>query len=136
MLLLEGWARDGLTDEQIAKNIGIGVRTLYEWRNKYPPILQTLKKSKDIVDREVENALFKRATGYDCTEETKERQYNKETGKFELIVTKTVRKHIPPETAAAIFWLKNRRPEQWREKRQEIASGNDDGVEIINDAPG
>lgn len=46
LLLLEGWARDGLTDEQIAKNIGIGERTLYEWKEKYPQISQSLKKAK------------------------------------------------------------------------------------------
>ena len=57
LLLLEGWARDGLTDEQIAKNIGIGERTLYEWKEKYPQISQSLKKGKEVVDYEVENAL-------------------------------------------------------------------------------
>lgn len=67
LLLLEGWARDGLTDEQIAKNIGIGERTLYEWKEKYPQISQSLKKGKEVVDYEVENALLSSALGGNTT---------------------------------------------------------------------
>ena len=56
LLKIEGWARDGLTDEQIAKNMGISRSTLNEWKNKYSDILDTLKKGKEVVDLEVENA--------------------------------------------------------------------------------
>ena len=65
LLLLEGWARDGLTDEQIAHNIGISRGTLYDWKKAYPDISNALKRGKDVVDIEVENALLKRAMGYD-----------------------------------------------------------------------
>lgn len=58
---LEGWARDGLTDEQIAHNMGIGLTTLKEWKKKHPPIASALKKGKEVVDYEVENALLKAA---------------------------------------------------------------------------
>ena len=61
LLLLEGWARDGLTDEQLAEKMGIGARTLYDWKLKYPQISQALKKGKEVVDIQVENALLKRA---------------------------------------------------------------------------
>ena len=64
LLLLEGWARDGLTDEQIAHNMGISRSTLNQWKEKYPDISDTLKKGKEVVDRQVENALLKRALGY------------------------------------------------------------------------
>ena len=57
LILLEGWARDGLTDEQIAHNIGINRDTLYTWKKKYPDFADTLKKTKEVVDRQVENAL-------------------------------------------------------------------------------
>ncbi len=73
LLLLEGWARDGLTDDQIAQNCGCGVRTLYEWKEKYPQISQALKKGKEVVDIQVENALLKRALGYEYDEVTCER---------------------------------------------------------------
>lgn len=73
LLLISAWARDGLTDEQIAHNMGVNVRTLYEYKNKYPQISQSLKKGKEVVDIEVENALLKRAMGYVSTEVIKER---------------------------------------------------------------
>ncbi len=86
LILLQGWARDGLTDAQIAHNCNISVKTLYEWKNKYSEISDALKKGKEFVDYEVENALLKRAKQGDVT--------------------------------AQIFWLKNRRPEKWRDKVQ------------------
>lgn len=73
LILVEGWARDGLTDEQIAKNLGIGIRTLYEYKEKYPQFSQSLKKGKEVIDIEVENALLRRALGYRYTETAKEK---------------------------------------------------------------
>ncbi|MFR2132353.1 helix-turn-helix domain-containing protein [Ruminococcus sp.] len=87
LLLLEGWARDGLTDEQITKNIGITVSTFYDWKKKYSEISESLKKGKEVVDYEVENALLSSALG--------------------------------GNTTAQIFWLKNRRPDKWRDKQKE-----------------
>lgn len=67
LILLEGWARDGLTDEQIAKNVGISRKTLYEWKSKYGDICTALKKGKEVIDFEVENALLKNALKGDTT---------------------------------------------------------------------
>ena len=86
LILLEGWARDGLTNEQIANNIGINVKTLYDWKNKQSNISNALKKGKEVVDFEVENALYKSA--------------------------------ISGNVTAQIFWLKNRKPDVWREKQE------------------
>lgn len=61
LILLEGWAREGLTEEQISKNMGVSVKTLYNWKTDNLPILQALKKGKEVVDFEVENALLKNA---------------------------------------------------------------------------
>ena len=108
LIRLEGWARDGLTDEQIAHNMGIATKTLYDYKNRYSNISESLKKGKEVVDLEVENALFKRAMGYKYTETTKENG----------IVTKEVIKDMAPDTTAQIFWLKNRKPAQWREKQE------------------
>lgn len=107
LVILEGWARDGLTDEQIAENMGISVRTLYRWKLLYCQICQALKKGKDAADREIENALFKRAKGYDFTET----RVKKKGGVIVEEITTT--KHIPGDTTAQIFWLKNRKPEYW-----------------------
>ena len=113
LTLLEGWARDGLTDEQIAGNIGINTSTLYDWKNKFPKISEALKKGKEVVDIQVENALLKRALGYEF-QETRVEKSDKDGTK----IIQTL-KHIPADTTAQIFWLKNRRPDKWRDKPAE-----------------
>lgn len=124
LLLVEAWARNGLTDEQIAKNLNIAYSTFKEYKNKYSAFSATLKKGKEIVDYEVENALLKRALGYKYDEVTKELIEDKETGKSELKVTKIVTKEVIPDTTAQIFWLKNRKPEEWRDKKEVKHDGN------------
>ena len=228
LLKLEGWARDGLTDEQIADNMGICRDTLIQWKKKYSDISDTLKRGKEVIDRQVENALLKRALGYKYTEVTKERiidtgqkkrhggeselterewefaikyfgenccycgkhmdkptkdhikplnkggklsrenvipccpscnsskkdneimswyqsqpfydktrmakivdyvQFVLSLGDFlneeigELVVTKEVTKEVVPDTTAQIFWLKNRKPNEWRDKKDIEHSG-------------
>ena len=112
LIKIEGWARDGLTDEQIAHNIGIRRETLYVWKNKYPNISNALKKGKEVIDRQVENALLKRALGYEY-EEVKQIIEKDEKGKDRKRIEKTV-KQVIPDTTAQIFWLKNRKPHEWR----------------------
>lgn len=124
LILVEGWARNGLTDEQIAKNLGIGYSTLKEYKNKYPAFLAALKKGKEVIDFEVENALLKRALGYKYKEVTKELVRDPETKQEELKVTKEVIKEVAPDTTAQIFWLKNRKPQEWRDKQDIEHSGN------------
>ena len=111
--LIEGWARDGLTDEQIADNMGINVATIYRYKKKYSEFCESLKKGKEVVDRQVENALLKRALGYDY-EETKVTMTDK--GSKSKRIERTT-KHAQPDTTAQIFWLKNRKPEEWRDKK-------------------
>ena len=115
LILLEGWARDGLTDEQIAQNMGIRTSTLYDWKKKYSEISESLKKGKEVVDTQVENALLKRALGYRYEEVTKE--VNEDTQCLET--TKVVTKEVQPDVTAQIFWLKNRRSDKWRDKQKE-----------------
>lgn len=120
LLKIEGWARDGLTEEQIAENMGVTRETLRVWKNKYSVISATLKRGKEVVDRQVENALLQRALGYEYTETT--REYIPELG--EMHVTKEVTKQVAPDTTAQIFWLKNRKPQEWRDKRDVDLSGS------------
>lgn len=117
LLRLQAWARNGLTDEQIAHNMGISVRTLGNWKNAYIPIMQALKRGKEVVDIEVENALLQRARGYDYEEVTRELRYDKDTETERMVVVKRVKKHMAPDVTAIIFWLKNRLPEDWRDKK-------------------
>ncbi|MDO5549409.1 MAG: helix-turn-helix domain-containing protein [Eubacteriales bacterium] len=116
LILLEGWARDGLSKEQIAHNIGINVKTLYDWEQKYPPICNAIKKGKEVVAYEVENALYKRALGFEAEEVTTEVRKDAKGNTIEKHV-KRVKKQVAPDTGAAIFLLKNLRPDMWREKQ-------------------
>lgn len=135
LILVEGWARDGLTELQIAHNLGISKATMEKYKKEHSDFLYSLKKGKEVVDFEVENALLKRALGYEYEEITKERIVRKdEHGKiltdihgfptYKMVVTKTVKKQVAPDTTAQIFWLKNRKPEQWRDKQNVEHSGN------------
>lgn len=100
ILLLQGWARNGLTNEQIASNMNIVVSTLWEWRKKSPKISNALKIGKDEADIQVENALYKAA--------------------------------LEGNTTAMIFWLKNRRSKEWRDKiQQEITT--ESAVKLVID---
>lgn len=124
LLKLEAWARDGLTDEQIAHNMGITRKTIGEWKNQYSCIRDALKKGKEVVDIEVENALHKRALGYTAkvkkTFKVRISEFDKITGKkireYEELQTGIDEVHIPADTTAQIFWLKNRKPDKWRDK--------------------
>jgi hypothetical protein len=101
---------EGATDQELADFFKVGVRTLYRWKNNYPEFRQALKVSKDQADDRVERSLYERATGYE-RDEIDIRVVNGE------IVKTPIRKFYPPDTTAAIFWLKNRKPAQWRDKQ-------------------
>lgn len=99
LILLEGWARDGLTDEQIAHNMGIATGTLYSWKKSHVEICEALKKGKEVVDFQVENALVQAALDGNVT--------------------------------AQIFWLKNRRPDKFRDKPETSGSGGKESGVIL-----
>ena len=118
LLQLEGWARDGLTDEQMAQNIGCRRETLYDWKKKHPNISNALKRGKEVVDRQVENALLKSALGFHYVEDSLAND-----GRI-----KQLKKFQQPSTTAQIFWLKNRKPNDWRDKHQ---VGMDVNVQVV-----
>lgn len=132
LILLQGWAREGLTDEQIADKIGVSRSTLYEWKKKYSDISDTLKRGKAVVDYQVENALLKRALGFKYKEVVKGLKKNSETGETELTVVREVIKEALPDTTAQIFWLKNRCPDKWRDKTEDINDNKSDNEIKIN----
>lgn len=102
-------AEAGKTDKQMAEAIGISERAFYYWKTRNEGFVQALKNAKDIPDDMVETALFSRAIGYN-------REIKKEAISFGKKVTWTETMHLPPDVVACIFWLKNRRPQQWRDK--------------------
>lgn len=105
----EKLARLGAIDTEIADFFGIVVSTLFEWKAKYPKFSEALKSGKEMADTAVKQALYRRAVGYSHPED-KIFNHNGEP----LVVPTT--KHYPPDATSCIFWLKNRDPENWREK--------------------
>lgn len=131
LTLIENWARDGLTDEQIAYNMGIAYSTFREWLKKFSAISAVLKKGKEVVDAQVESALYRKAIGFKETVKkpikVKRIIYDderKKIGEHEEVVTVNEEIYIPPDTTAQIFWLKNRRPEKWRDKQNLEINGS------------
>lgn len=127
LLKIGAWARDGLSNEQIAHNMGISRKTLQEWANRYGDIRDKLKKEKAVADIKVENALHKRAVGYNQKVlrhvKVKKIKYDENTGRkvreSEELVAVEDEVHIPADVTAQIFWLKHRKPEVWNEPKQE-----------------
>lgn len=146
---LQSWARDGLTDDQIASNVGCSRSTLNEWKKRYSDISDALKKGKTVVNVEVENALLKKALGttvkttqfkmVKIDKDVLQAKRNQFANAYKLDhpdktrreimiatalavptyeripVVETVQE-IAPDTSAAIFWLKNRLPEKYRDQ--------------------
>lgn len=113
-------AKEGATDQELADYFGVDVRTLYRWKNASPEFRQAIKSAKDAADDRIERSLFERALGYE-RDEVDIRVVGGE------IVKTPVRKFYPPDTTAAIFWLKNRRPTDWREKTETAVTGANGG---------
>lgn len=118
LLLLRGWARNGLTDKEIAHNCGVTTTTLYNWKANHVEIFEALKEGKEVVDLLVENALLKRALGYTYEEKAYERKQINEEGDMDMVLARTVTKEVLPDVTAQIFWLKNRKRDSWRDNER------------------
>lgn len=124
---IEAWKRDGLTDEQICKNLGIVKDTFYKYKEKYTDFSDALKKGKEVADIEVENALFKRAIGYKYKEVIKE---VKEIDGKKSTYIKEVTKEMAGDVGAQIFWLKNRKSSKWKDKQDIDIEDNNVSITI------
>lgn len=141
LLRLGAWARDGLTQAEIAHNCGCSLSTLKEWMKKYPAISEALSRAREVADIIVENALFKSAQGYTVelkkTFKLKEVKYDPATGRKtaerEYLETGIEEVHIPANEKAQEFWLKNRKPDVWKDKQAEADRDGADVVEVIFD---
>lgn len=127
LIEIEAWKRDGLTDEQIFKNLGISKDTFYKYKDKYTDFSDALKKGKEVADIEVENALFKRAIGYKYKEVIKE---VKEIDGKKSTYVKEVVKEMPGDVGAQIFWLKNRKSNKWKDKQDIDIQDNNVSITI------
>lgn len=110
--LAENYALLGATDAEMADFFGVSEQTLNTWKKKYPAFLESLKKGKAVADANVASRLYNRAIGYDAKATKFATNEGKITDRVEYI------EHYPPDTTAAIFWLKNRQPDKWRDKKE------------------
>lgn len=116
--MIEGWARNGMSNKQIALNLGVGESTFQRHLRDYQELKDALRNGREDAEIIVENALFKRACGYNYVEATKERQkvydeYGDWTGKYEMVSTKRVLKHVQGDVNAQTYWLEHRAPHRW-----------------------
>ena len=116
---------NGATDIELADEFDVSVRTLYSWRARHPEFLQALKTSKEIADERVVRSLYQRATGFehDAVKVSFDKEGNPQYAPY--------REYVVPDTTAGIFWLKNRRSQEWRDKIDHELSGKDGGPLIV-----
>lgn len=113
----EKLCRLGATDWEVADFFEVNIATVYRWKNEYEEFCDALKSGKVASDERVERSLYSRALGYEHDEV--------DIRVIDGVIVKTpIRKFYPPDTTAAIFWLKNRRPEKWRDKQEVEQTGN------------
>ena len=115
----------GATDAQLADFFEVSETTINNWKNQFPEFLESVKSGKKIADAQVASSLFGRATGAEWTEDTaikvKKVTYTengKRSAEVEEVVTVPVRCSAPPDTTACIFWLKNRKADEWRDRAE------------------
>ena len=119
-------AEIGAIDAEIARFFEVSESTLNLWKDEYPELSESLKEGKNLADSKVQKSLFQRATaGYE-QKAVKIFQYEGQTFEHEYI------ERFPPSDTACIFWLKNRRKEEWRDKQEHELSGNLDLVTTVN----
>lgn len=109
--LAYNYALLGVTDKQLAEFFDVSEVTINEWKKVHPSFLKSLRDGKSTADAQVARSLFKRALGFSVSEEKQENGTNGSK-------TTTTIKEVAPDTTAAIFWLKNRQPEIWRDKKE------------------
>lgn len=119
----------GATDSDLADFFGVSDRTIYRWAAKYDEFCQSLKAGKELADDRVERSLYHKAVGYTFDSE-KVFQFQGQ------IVRAETKEHVSPDTTAMIFWLKNRRKEQWRDRQEHELTGKDGGpIETVDLSP-
>lgn len=131
LLQIRGWARDGYTDKQIASNIGIAEHTFCDWKNRFPEIMSALKDGRRPVIEELEDALYKGATGYDVEEKIEEITVAPD-GTQQKHIRKTTR-HIPIMPSLLIFALKNLKRGKFRDNPVDVEGQVVEPVKVIID---
>lgn len=132
--LLEG----GATIKDVAKGIGVSYSCMRKYLamgengdERYKTLAESFAEAQAVADKQVENALFRRACGYDYKEHTYERKKD-ENGDMVMVLTKTVVKHLPPDPTTVMFWLTNRMPEKYKYRStKETMEADQEGCGIV-----
>lgn len=132
---VKAYCRNGADNRGICKRLGIGLSTFKRIQKENPEFNELLKEGKDEADLKVESALYRRALGYSVEETVTEVKVG-EDGSAQTTVVKKVKKHIAGDTTAQIFWLKNRKPNYWRDKQDINVTGDDwvQGLKTLTDS--
>lgn len=106
------WCEAGYTDREVADSLGINITTIWKWQKAHPEFAKAMIRGKEIADVHVEQALYKRALGYSHP------AVKIAVSALGQVTEVPYTEHYPPDTVACIFWLKNRKPAEWRDKRE------------------
>lgn len=138
LAVLQAWARAGLSDEKIAKHIGISRSTLNDWKKKHGKIREALSTGKEYANRQVENSLYKMTQGGKVQvrkafklKRVKYDSCGKKVEEEEYLDTCEEDQYIEPDIKAIIFWLKNKMPEEWKEKITENDAGEENQERMV-----
>ena len=126
--VIRGWARRGLTLDDIAHNLSISRATLLRYKKNHEELKSAIEEGKEEADIRVENALYRRATGYFTTEQ-KVVMVKDDDGSHPEIVE--YERYVPPDVTAIIFWLKNREPDLWRDRIPERIDFNGEEHRLV-----
>lgn len=130
LTLIGGWARTTFSKSEIADKMGVAVSTLSSWCEKYEEINEAVKTNREIADFMVENAVLKAALGY-RTKEVKVTVGKKVIdGQTVEMLKETVEKEVPPNINAAIFWLNNRKFDDWKRNRDKVVEVDPDDQQV------
>ena len=127
-------AAKGLTNKEIAEQMGVATSTFNKWRTEHEELEKAVTEGKETADAKVERSLFERAIGYTYEEKKVITTINPKTGETNPLRIEKTTKVVPPDTTAQIFWLKNRRPEEWRDRKDVDVSNSSDFVFNIKPA--
>lgn len=114
--LIEGWLLNGITEREIARRLRIAHSTFQAYKRQFPDFSDRLKKGRELADIRVENALFRAAVGFEYEEISTEYAENKDSKSSKKVVK--TKRFVPGNVTAQIFWLKNRRPDKWRDRKE------------------
>lgn len=128
LLLLAAYARDGMTNQDIAEKIGVTKRTFTRWMEEYPEIREAVNTSKELVDYKVENALLKAALGYTAKESKVIMRLRQ--GKLTTVEQETIIKEVAPDVRAITLWLNNRQTKKWRRNADNVLDNNEEDSNI------